>query len=74
VELDRAAPSEGFVRSGHVELVEQLLHVAVGQAGAQLPAHRDRDHLPWEPVADRRGQAEPRANTASLFRARGRIS
>jgi hypothetical protein len=55
-------------------LVQQFFDVAVGQAGAQLPAHRDRDHLPWKPVADRRGQAEPRANTASLFRARGRIS
>jgi hypothetical protein len=31
-------------------LGEQLLHIAPGQAVAQLPAHRDRDHLPRKPV------------------------
>jgi len=25
---------------------QQLFHVAIGQAVAQIPAHRDRDHLP----------------------------
>ena len=29
-------------------LAQQLLHVAVPQAVTQLPAHRDRDHLPRE--------------------------
>ncbi len=31
-------------------LGEQLFHVAVGQAVAQVPAHRDRDHLTRQPV------------------------
>jgi hypothetical protein len=28
---------------------QQFLHVSVGQAVAQIPAHRDRDDLGWEP-------------------------
>ena len=35
---------------------QQLFDIAVGQAVAQLPPHRDRDHLPREAVAGRRGR------------------
>jgi hypothetical protein len=34
-------------------LAEQFLDIAVGQPVAQVPAHRDRDHLPREPVTRR---------------------
>jgi hypothetical protein len=30
---------------------QDLLQVAVGQTEAQIPAHRQQDHLSWEPVA-----------------------
>jgi hypothetical protein len=36
---------------------EQFFHVAVGQAIAQVPAHRDRDHLAREPISGRSGRA-----------------
>jgi hypothetical protein len=32
---------------------EQLLDIAVGQAVAQISAHRDRNHFPAEPIAGR---------------------
>jgi hypothetical protein len=32
---------------------EQLLDVAVGQAVAQVPAHRHHDHVGWEPETQR---------------------
>jgi hypothetical protein len=35
-------------------LGQQLLHVAVGRAVAQVPADRDRDHLRWEPESSER--------------------
>jgi hypothetical protein len=41
-------------------LGEQFLDVAVGQAVAQIPAHRDRDHLTWKPVTRRRGRGQIR--------------
>jgi hypothetical protein len=41
-------------------LGQQLLNVPVGQSVAQVPAHRDRDHLTWEPVAGRSGRGRPR--------------
>ncbi len=34
-------------------LGKQLLHIAVGQAVTQVPAHRQRDHLPREAVTGR---------------------
>jgi hypothetical protein len=37
-------------------LGQQLLHIAVGQAVAQVPTHRHRDHLRREAVAGRRGR------------------
>jgi hypothetical protein len=43
-------------------LGQQLLHIAVGQAVAQLPTHRHRDHLPREAVAGRRGRNIPRSD------------
>jgi hypothetical protein len=36
---------------------EQFFDVAVGQAIAQIPAHRDRDHLAREVLASRSGRA-----------------
>jgi hypothetical protein len=43
-----------------VALGQQLLHIAVGQAVTQVPAHRDRDHLTREPVPHwRRRHLEP---------------
>jgi hypothetical protein len=35
-------------------LGQQLLDIAGGQSVAQIPAHRDRDHLPRKPVPSRR--------------------
>jgi hypothetical protein len=40
-------------------LVQQLLEVAVGQAVAQVPAHRDRDDLSWEAVTSGRRRQGP---------------
>jgi hypothetical protein len=34
-------------------LGQQLIDIAVGQAVAQVPAHRDRDHLPRKPEASK---------------------
>jgi hypothetical protein len=53
-------------------LGEQLLHIAPGQAVAQLPAHRDRDHLPREAVTDGADKAALELNTAALSPAPGR--
>jgi len=39
---------------------QQLLHVAVGQAVAQLPAHRHHDHLGREPEAREGGARRQR--------------
>ncbi len=41
-------------------LGEQLLDVALGQAVAQVPAHRNRDHLTWEPATRRCGRGRSR--------------
>jgi len=35
-------------------LSQQLLQIPVGQAVAQVPADRDRDHLGWEPEPSER--------------------
>ncbi len=37
--------THGDVIGGDAAFCQQFFHVAVGQAVAQLPAHRDRDHL-----------------------------
>jgi hypothetical protein len=44
-------PVDGDVVDGDTALGQQLLDVPVGQAIAQVPAHRDRDHLPRKPEA-----------------------
>ena len=51
-------------------LCQQLFEVAVGQAVAQVPAHRQQDHLGWKPeAAEARGQRHGRSRTAgSLHR------
>jgi hypothetical protein len=43
-------PVHGDVIDFDAALGQQLLHIAVGQAVTQVPAHRDRDHLTgkWE--------------------------
>src|SRR4051794_8959821 len=43
-------------------LGEQLLDIAVGQAVAQIPAYRHRNHLPWEPIAGWRRRGRPRSD------------
>jgi hypothetical protein len=40
--------------NGDAAFGEEFLHVAVGQAVAQIPAHRDRDHLTRESIPGRR--------------------
>ena len=44
-------PVDGYVIDGDAALGEQFLDVPVGQSVAQVPADRDRDHLPWKPEA-----------------------
>jgi hypothetical protein len=44
-------PVDGDVVHGDAALGQQLLDIPVGQALAQVPADRDRDHLPREPEA-----------------------
>jgi hypothetical protein len=39
-------------------LGQQLLDVPIGQAVAEVPADRDRDHLRWEPEPDERGPVD----------------
>jgi hypothetical protein len=51
-------PLDGDVINGDPALGQQLLDVALGQAVAQIPADRARDHLPREPEA-----SEDRAHT-----------
>jgi hypothetical protein len=34
---------------------QQLFHVAVGKPVAQVPTHRDQDHIRWESKASKRG-------------------
>ena len=46
---------DGDVVYGDTALGQQFLHVAVGQAVPQVPAHRDRDHLSREPEASKDG-------------------
>jgi hypothetical protein len=41
-------------------LGKQLLHVAVGQAITQVPAHRNRDHLTRKPIASRGARRDVR--------------
>jgi hypothetical protein len=45
----RNPPVDGDVVDLDAPLGQQLLHVPIGQAVAQVPADRDRDHLGWEP-------------------------
>jgi hypothetical protein len=42
---------DGDVIDGDAALGQQFLDVPVGQPVAQVPADRDRDHLPREPEA-----------------------
>jgi hypothetical protein len=42
-------PADGDVVNGDAALGQQFLDVPVGQAVAQVPADRDRDHLPRKP-------------------------
>jgi hypothetical protein len=44
-------PVDGDVIDGDAALGQQLLHIPVGQAIAQLAADRQGDHLPWEAEA-----------------------
>jgi hypothetical protein len=52
-------PVHGHMIDGDAALGEQLLNVAVGQPLAQVPAHRDRDHLTRKAIA-------PQGRTTSL--------
>ena len=53
---------------------EQFLHIAVGQAVSQIPAHRDRDDLTRKPIAGRSdGRTESELITRSVCRAQRRI-
>jgi hypothetical protein len=45
---------DGDVIDGDAALGQQFLDVPVGQSVAQVPADRDRDHLPREPGAGER--------------------
>jgi hypothetical protein len=47
---------------------QDLLQVAVGQTEAQIPAHRQQDHLSWEPVAGegRSRELDQAAGSATL--------
>jgi hypothetical protein len=42
-------PVDGHVINGHTALGQQLLDIPIRQAISQVPADRDRDHLPREP-------------------------
>jgi hypothetical protein len=44
-------PVDGDVINGDATLSQQLLDVPLGQAVAQVPADRDRNHLRWKPEA-----------------------
>ena len=57
--VNRCTPAvDGDVIHGDAALGQQLLDVPVGQAVAQVPADRERDHLPREPEAgEDRGRA-----------------
>jgi hypothetical protein len=44
-------PVYGHVIDGDATLGQQLLHIAVRQAVAQVPADRDREDFPREPEA-----------------------
>jgi len=48
-------PIDGDVINSDAAFGEQFFDIAVGQAVAQVPAHRDRDHLARETVASRCG-------------------
>jgi hypothetical protein len=64
-ELRGEAPDpsvDGDVVDPDSTLGQQLLPIALGQAVAQLPTHRHRDHLPREAVAGRRGRDIPRSD------------
>jgi len=47
---------------------QQFLDIAVGQAVTQVPAHRDRDHLPREAVAGRSRRSRPWADHPASLR------
>jgi hypothetical protein len=59
-------PVDGDVIDGDTPLGQQFLDVPVGKSIAQVPADRDRDHLPREPEASKdRGRAT-RSHPTSL--------
>jgi transposase InsO family protein len=59
-------PVDGDVIHGDTALGQQLLNIPVGQAIAQVPADRDRDHLTREPETSKdRGRAK-RSHRTSL--------
>ena len=41
-------PVDGDVVDLDAALGEQFLDIAIGQAEAQVPAHRQHDHVGWE--------------------------
>jgi hypothetical protein len=60
------------VVDGDTALGQQLLHIAVGQAVAQIPAHRQHDHLGGKPdPSERRPMRHERTRTrGTLHRSR----
>ena len=60
------------VVDSNAALGQQLLDIAIRQAVAQLPAHRDRDHLPREAEAGRRRRTDPESTTRSVSSAQRR--
>jgi hypothetical protein len=65
-------PVDGDVIDGDTALGQQLPGIPVGQAVPQVPADRDRDHLPREPeTSEDRGRAR-RAHRTSLPASRDR--
>jgi hypothetical protein len=69
------APIDRDVIDSDAVLSQQLLHIAVGQAVAQVPANANSDYLTREPIASRRRQRPgPRVDhaysLANVYRAR----
>jgi hypothetical protein len=59
-------PVDGDVVDLHAAFGQQLLHVAVRQREAQVPAHRQHDHIGWEAEAGERSPYDSgEAGTAS---------
>jgi len=60
-------PVDGHVIDGDTALGHQLLDIAVGQAIAQVPTDRDRDHLAREPETSKhRGRTRRHHHTSLL--------